>query len=108
MRNGKWANDYRKGDIDIEMGNGRSEMGSGTSIEHRPNIQQSSIKQLIEHPLEIYRRYIENGNAAKIHEISIENALTSTDNWKANENQARIHVTIHRRDIEDGRCIEHP
>ena len=91
-RNGGW-----------EVGNGRWDIYR-TSPEHPTNIDE----QMIEHPLKIHWRYIENGNASNIHEISIENPLKSADNWNAKENQARIHVNIHRRHIENGKCIENP
>ena len=75
-RNGKW-----------EIGNGKWDIYR-TSPEHPTNIDRT----FIEHPLKIHRRYIEDGNASNIHDISSENPLKSTENWKSKETQARIHA----------------
>ena len=64
------------------MGDRKWEVGHPTNIDWK----------FIEYPLEIHRRYIENGNASNIHEISVENPLKSIENWKYKENQARIHA----------------
>ena len=59
MGNGEWEMGMGNGNGKLEVGNGRSEMGEeigdGTFIEHRANIDRKSM----EHPLTIIRTYLE-------------------------------------------------
>lgn len=89
-----WEIDKRRSKRDIEIGNGKWEIGKGrwntyrTSPEHPTNIDRKRM----EHPLKIIRRYIEGRKGS---EHPRDNYMKIYENlWKIYENLSNIYENI--------------